>query len=175
MTNPVTPPADPTTTPPADPVTPPANNPGDVLPQWARDQITKANNEAAKYRVEKNDAVAAATAASQAEFETKIAAINESNAKTASDLEETRIQNIKLTAALTVGIPGESAAEFASLLKGTTQEEISTHAEKVKKLFGTQAPAQRAVDPSQGSGGEPTKQLAPGLPRLMSAYQSKTP
>ena len=26
----------------------------DVLPQWARDEITKANNQAAKYRTEKN-------------------------------------------------------------------------------------------------------------------------
>ena len=32
----------------------------DVLPQWARDEITKANNQAAKYRTEKNDAVEAA-------------------------------------------------------------------------------------------------------------------
>ena len=47
------------------------------LPEWAQTKIAEANAEAAKYRVEKKDAVEAAKQEVTTEFEAKIAALEE--------------------------------------------------------------------------------------------------
>lgn len=124
----------------------------DELPQWARSKLTKANNEAAKYRVEAKEAADKARRETSEEYQTKLTELNENNSALQAELDSARVDNMKIHAALAVGIPGESAAEFAELLKGSTKREISAHAEKVKALFdtGNQKPS-RAVDPSQGS------------------------
>lgn len=120
------------------------------LPAWARAQITKANNEAAKKRIEAKDAADNAKKEAADEYQSTISQLNEEKASLNVELEGAREELMKLEAALAVGIPGESAAEFAELLKGSTKREISAHAEKVKELFdGSQKPS-RAVDPSQG-------------------------
>lgn len=125
----------------------------DELPQWARAKLTKANNEAAKYRVEARDAAEKARKEASDEYLTKVTELSENNSALQAELDSARVDNMKIHAALAVGIPGESAAEFADLLKGTTEKEISEHAEKVKGLFdtGKDSKPSRAVDPSQGS------------------------
>ena len=123
------------------------------LPQWARSQLTKARNEAAKYRVEAKNAADQARSETASEYQGKLSELSESNSALQAELDSARVDNMKIHAALAVGIPGESATEFADLLKGSTEKEIAEHAEKVKALFdtGKDAKPSRAVDPSQGS------------------------
>lgn len=141
----------------------------DALPQWAREKLTKANNEAAKYRVQAKEAAEQVKAAEG--LTAQIAELSDAKAALAAELESARVGNLKLQAALSVGIPGESATEFAELLKGETPEEIQTHAEKVKELFGVKK-SDRAVDPTQGLGGKTPVDVAPGMARLAHAYKS---
>lgn len=124
----------------------------DALPEWARAQITKANNEAAKYRTKAKETEERVRFEVESEYEAQITALSDERAAIAADLNAARLDGMRLRAALAAGIPGESAVEFAELLKGETEEELAAHAEKVKGLMGTQRTA-RVVDRSQGLGG----------------------
>lgn len=127
----------------------------DVLPDWARDQITKANAEAAKYRTEKKEAVEAAKAEVTASFTSKI---EELEAQIKAKEEEgvaARYEVDRLKVALEAGIDADKVTKFAGLLKGTTSEEMKSHAEELKELFtNAEQPAKRspALDPTQGTG-----------------------
>lgn len=126
------------------------------LPQWAQDTIAEANAEAAKYRVEKKDAVEAGKAEVEASWKTKVEELEASIADRESAMSEARTDVTKLKAALEAGIDTEKVLSFASLLKGDTEEELKSHAEEVKQLFAVSDPATPpktpAVDPSQGTG-----------------------
>lgn len=126
-------------------------NKGD-LPDWARQEITDANNEAARYRVEKNDAVAAGKAQVQQEYEAKLADAQTRQDEIQADLDVALVENKKLIAAINQGIPTDAIVDFASLLNGTSDEELSSHAEKVKALFAKTPRKDPPTDPSQGSG-----------------------
>lgn len=131
------------------------------IPQWVREKLEKANNEAAKYRVKAKEAAEQARAELASEFEAKLAEVSDAKAAAVAELEKVRLEHMRLKAALAVGIPGESAAEFADLLKGSTEEEITAHAEKVKSLFGLTEKTERAIDPTQGLEGG-TGEMSPG-------------
>jgi hypothetical protein len=129
---------------------PPANTPAQQntndLPEWAREKLTKANNEAAGYRVKardlgtENDALKAQV---QTLTDEKTAALDGQGA--------VKLELFKLQTALSVGVPGEHAADFAELLKGDTADEIKAAAEKAKQFLGNgRRPS--ATDPSQGQG-----------------------
>src|SRR5690606_21817612 len=124
----------------------------DALPEWAREKLSKAYNEAAKYRVQAKEALDKARQEVSAEFEKQLAQLSDEKAAVAADLENVRLEHMRLKAALSVGIPGESASEFADLLKGNSEDEIRARAEKVKELFGVSSKPARAVDPTQGLG-----------------------
>ncbi|MCP2200062.1 hypothetical protein [Lentzea flava] len=127
-----------------------------ALPQWARDAITTANDQAARYRIAAREAGETARAEVTAEFEERISALTADKDDIALELGETRLALSRLRIALDAGIPGESAVEFAALLKGSDEDELRDHAEKVKAMFGvigTQQP-ERPVDHSQGLGRE---------------------
>lgn len=123
----------------------------DELPQWAREKLTKANNEAATYRVRAKDAEEKARQEITSEFEGKLSALSDEKSAIEAELSAARIDSMKLRAALAAGIPGESAVEFAELLKGDNEEDLAAHAEKVKGLMGAQRP--KVSDRSQGLGG----------------------
>lgn len=118
------------------------------LPQWAREAISRANNEAATYRTQlrtKTEEHTAALGQIQVLTDAKTAA----EAATASQA----LDALKLRTALTVGVPGDKAADFAELLKGDTEADIKAHAEKAFGLLNlTPAQQKTAVDPSQGLG-----------------------
>ncbi|GAB4584409.1 hypothetical protein [Nocardia sp. IFM 10818] len=124
----------------------------DSLPEWVREKLTKANNEAAKYRNEKNDAVSTAKAEAVTEYEAKLAAEAEKYSVLEQQLSDKALELVKLHAALNADIPGPSAIEFASLLQGSTEDEITAHAKTVKALFGKTETKDRPTDPTQGSG-----------------------
>lgn len=126
------------------------------LPQWAQDKIAEANAEAAKYRVEKKDAVEAGKAEVEAEWSSKFEALESQIQDKESAIAESRTEVSKLKAALETGIESDKVMTFASLLKGDTEDELKAHADEVKQLFAAQAPASDPKDPprdpSQGSG-----------------------
>jgi hypothetical protein len=137
-------------------------SPSDSLPEWAREKLTKANNEAAKYRTKAKEAAQQAQYEAEEKFSAQIAALTDERATAVAELENARLEVTKLKAALSVGIPGESASEFADLLKGSNEEEILAHAEKVKELFGASAKPARATDPTQGLDGGHATDLSAG-------------
>ena len=128
------------------------------LPDWARSAITRANEEAAKFRVEKNTAIA------DLEGAQKLAAENAAAAeKSAADLVNlqtevngSKLEVTKLRAAIAAGIPADKLDAFVPLLQGDSEETIRSHADQLKELFGTstdEPKKTKALDPSQGSGG----------------------
>jgi murein L,D-transpeptidase YcbB/YkuD len=134
------------------------------LPEWARKSLTDANNEAAAARVAKREAVEAArqevTASLTTDFDTRLAQAQQAHEEVQTELSQTKLAVAKLKAALSVGIPGESAEEFAQRIKGESDEDIAEDAAALKVLFskssGKSAPAlDPAVDRSQGSGNLP--------------------
>lgn len=126
------------------------------LPQWAQDKIAEANAEAAKYRVEKKEAVEAGKAEVAAEWESKVEALEAQIQDKDKAEAESRTEVAKLKAALATGIESDKVLTFASLLKGDTEDELKAHADEVKQLFAAEAPAgdpkDPPRDPSQGSG-----------------------
>ena len=120
-----------------------------TLPQWARDRLTKANNEAASYRIAARDAKEAALK----EVSAELSALRDEKAAIQAESDRYHLGLMKVEAALGVGIPGESMSEFTSRLRGNTLEELQADAEQLKSLFGVQNGRVRPVDPSQGQGG----------------------
>lgn len=126
------------------------------LPQWARDQISEANAEAAKYRVAKKEAVEAAKEEVRKDLQEQMDKLEADLASKDNDLLTSRNEVDKLKAAIAVGIEGDKVLKFADLLKGENPDQLRSHAEELKELFGTteQATAKStgATDPSQGTG-----------------------
>lgn len=129
----------------------------DVLPDWAREKLTKANNQAAKYRTEKKEAVEKAKQEVADSLNEKIEALEAQIAERDSEIETSKHDAAKLRAAIGAGIANDKLFTFADLLKGDDEDELASHAEELKKLFSAEekkAPTQSATDPSQGSGGK---------------------
>lgn len=134
----------------------PTSQDTDALPQWARDQISEANAQAARLRIDKNAAVEAAKAEVETEWKTKFEGLEATIAAKDDETNSARTEVAKLKAALTAGIDSDKVVSFAALLQGSDEDELSSHAEEVKKLFtvsdDTPASNPPAKDPSQGSG-----------------------
>ena len=128
----------------------------DVLPDWAREKLTKANSEAAKYRTEKKEAVEQARQEVADSFSEKVEKLEALVAERDSEIEAGRHEADKLRAAIEAGISNDKLFTFADLLKGDDPEALKSHAEELKQLFVVEDQArvkQSAVDPSQGTGG----------------------
>lgn len=135
------------------PATTPA--PKDELPDWASKEIRELRDEAAGRRVDnKNLTEQLTTVGGQVQTLTteKDEAITRATTAEASLL--------KLKVALSAGVPGEQAAEFAELLQGSTEQELKDHAEKIRKFGGPQQ-GRLPFDPSQGLGGNDNTPLTP--------------
>ena len=144
----------------------PVTQTGDA-PEWARNAITKANNEAAKYRTDLR--------AKTEEHTAVLAQVDTLSAEKAEALErasnaEKELLKYKTTVA--ANVPGEQAGQFAGLLQGNTAEELKAHADQLLAMFGPPNKRVPATDPSQGQGnGEPT--LSEGAAFLANALQGK--
>lgn len=133
----------------------------DELPQWARDQITEANNQAAKYRTEKNEAIEAAKSEVTKSFESKIEELEAKIQESAATGDTARHEVDRLKVTIQSGISADKALSFADLLKGENEDELRSHADELKKLFTTEEAGGKtppATDPSQGNHGQ-TKPL----------------
>lgn len=117
-----------------------------TLPEWARNAISRGNNESAEWRVKfrNKEAEHTATLTELATLKETVATSQESATKATTEL-------LKLSVALAAGIPGEKAAAFAARLQGTTEDELKADAESLKGVFPTDSVSD-ATDPSQGRG-----------------------
>lgn len=131
----------------------PASKTPEVLPEWARKQISEANAEAAKYRTERNNIEAETKAALTADFDTQFKTLSDEKSAITAERDSATEQLSKLKVALAAGIPGETAVKFAALLQGKDEVELTAHAEELKGMFGSPNKPPRAVDPSHGATG----------------------
>lgn len=119
--------------------------------------VADANAEAAKYRVEKKEAVEAAKQEVTESFNARIAEIEAELAAKDTDASEARADATKLRAAIKADIETSKVLDFADLLKGETEDELVSHAETLKTMFAPDNPGaskQAPVDPSQGRTGK---------------------
>jgi chromosome segregation ATPase len=122
----------------------PAATGKETLPEWAQRELTDVRQEAARYRNEKKEALSAVET-TKAEFESKFTDLNDK-------LNNKELELLKLKAALAAKVPGESAEEFAGLLKGEDFDSLKAHAENVKAMFAAFNKPDAPVDHSQGTG-----------------------
>lgn len=117
------------------------------LPDWAKTELAEARAEAAKYRVEKNQAVDQAKADAAAAYMTEKAELEGKLSKSESNL-------LRLRIAVGAKVPADKIETFAERLQGETEDELRSDAEKLKELFASpeKSGPDPAVDPLQGSG-----------------------
>lgn len=135
----------------------PTPDPAPVAGQetFSKDYVQQLRNEAAKYRTEKNDAVEAAKAAVQQEWEGKLTETASKISELEGQLGAAGIELTKLRIALELGVPSDKVLAFAEILKGDNEDAIKASATSAKELFGGfAAPPSNdpAFDPTQGSG-----------------------
>lgn len=118
------------------------------LPEWAKTELAEARSEAARYRVEKNQAVEQAKADAEAAYTTEKAELEGKLSKSESNL-------LRLRIAVGANVPADKIETFAERLQGETEDELRSDAEKLKSFFTApevQSTSQSAVDNTQGSG-----------------------
>lgn len=122
----------------------------DSLPEWAQKELTKARNDAAKYRTEKRELKQQLENAGEAdkkrsEVEKKL----HEQSETLSDRES---ELGKLKAVLNAGMPADQAVSMASRVKGATEDEWNHDAAELASMFGESVKPERRPDYSQGAG-----------------------
>lgn len=118
------------------------------LPDWAREKISKANNEAANYRVQLRESESARTA-----LETKVADLTAQGTAASSALNERQGDFDRLVTAVQTLFPEKPEIfAFAKTLQGDSEEELKSHAVELKQMFGISTGPSPATDRSQGHG-----------------------
>lgn len=129
------------------------------LPQFAQDMIKSLRDEAAKHRTAKGEAVEAAkaelTASLTADFETKLAAQKAETEAAQTETSTHKLALDKLRTALGARVEPtvfEEVELFAGQLKGSTEDEVKTEADGLKRLLGAAWGKVPATDPSPEGG-----------------------
>lgn len=121
------------------------------IPEWARQQISKANQEAASYRVQLREATEA-----RQKLEEQVSSLSTTKSELESQLAFKSTDFDKLATAIQAEVPHEHVFSFANTLKGDTAEELAAHAAELKSMFGISRGPSPAIDRSQGQGGQPS-------------------
>lgn len=119
-------------------------------PKWLQDELSRARDDAAKYRTRLRDAKSEVEAEVRSELSKEVDDLKTEVSDLKGKLTIAESEGLKLDAALAVGVPGEHLKAFAERLKGTTLDELKADAETAKKMFG--AGTSRATDSSAGLG-----------------------
>lgn len=122
------------------------------IPDWARKSISEANAEAAKYRNQVKTIADETATKLNAEWESKLKSVAEEKTAALSERDNSSLEYTKLKVALNSGVSADKAVDFAGLLQGSNEEELSAYAQKVLQFGGAQKPA-KATDPTQGMTG----------------------
>ncbi|KAA9155544.1 hypothetical protein FPZ12_029555 [Amycolatopsis acidicola] len=139
---------------------PPAGNPQSVteLPEFWQGEITRARDDAAKYRTERNalrDQLGIAT-----EKASKFDELSEKYEQSLTSVADSDSKYGKLSAVLgaiqDTTIPAHRALTLASRVQGATAEEWAADAKSLVDMFsGSAGQPRRPIDPSQGQGHVP--------------------
>src|ERR1700744_1198093 len=121
------------------------------LPDWARKQISDANTEAAKYRVQLKEAREARKA-----LEDQVVTLTNEKSATATSATSIQSDFDRLVPAIQAEGPHDKIFAFAKTVQSDTEDELKAHAEELKSMFSLNPGPVRAVDRSQGHGAEPT-------------------
>ena len=140
---------------------------------WYEKEIKELRAEAAKYRVQKNEAVTAAREATVQEYDRKLAEERSrvDEMKQATGLAE--LETEKYKAAVRAGIPTNAIDEVVSLAQGTDADSIASSVDKLKSIMGNAA-KEPAVDPTQGTGAVKPLPLN-GDPVMQALIKAATP
>lgn len=125
------------------------------IPDWVREKLTKANNEAARYRTERNTARESETSAlnAKAEADQKVSGAIE-------DRDQAVLELTKYKALLEAGFPGDAVAKYVGRLSGSTEDELKADAEELFQLFGGSG-NHSGYDRSQGLGSNDNSPVTP--------------
>lgn len=148
-----------------------ANN-TETLPEWARKAISEANGEAASYRQKAKTAADEAKAEVTATFTEQLKTLSDEKTAIVAERDNASSNYNKLIAALSAGVPGDTAVEFAALLQGNSMDEYKDHAEKLKGMFGAGGRV-KAVDPSHGFNGSSSATPEDAFAAIFKANLSK--
>lgn len=140
------------------------NKPNDDKPNppsnsdWRDKEITDLRDENARRRIEARDANAELE---RYKGDSTKAQDEKAEAVKRADTAETSLT--KLRVALSVGVPSDQADEFAQLLQGNDEKELTEYANRIRKFNQTPTPQNdRAYDHSQGQGdGSPARSNSP--------------
>lgn len=128
----------------------PAPKPGpksDELPKWARDSLTKANEEAASARVQLREEQAA-----RASLQEQVVTLTTEKTAAQAAASEVQADFDKVVVSINAGVPHDRIFAFAKTLQGSTLDELSAHATELKSIFSFGSDPEPAVDRSQGYG-----------------------
>lgn len=155
-------------TPEAPKPTPPVQKPSkeDELPDWARQQITSANQEAANTRVQLREAKTALSAAQE-----QVASLTAEKTQAVSASASIQTDFDKLVTAVKALAPEDNKKyfSFAKTLQGVSEDDLTKHAAELTSLFAIQTSASPAYDRSQGQSGD---QLAQDVGAQFGAFMT---
>lgn len=123
------------------------------IPDWARQQISKANQEAANYRVQLREATEA-----RQKLEEQVSSLSTVKSELESQYSSKSTDFDKLATAVQTLFPDKPEVfTFAKTLQGANEDELRTHATELRSMFGISSAPSPAVDRSQGIGGQPSQ------------------
>jgi hypothetical protein len=137
---------------------------------FSREYVTELRNEAAKARTDKKSAVEVAKAERDTEWQEQVNASQAEQTRLQTELGDSWVELQKLHSAISAGVPTDKLLAFASVLKGSTADELDSAAKSAKDLFGGFNKNDPATDPTQGSGGR--SPLALNSDALLQAVKS---
>lgn len=124
-----------------------SNSSNHDLPDWARSQISKANQEAANYRVQLRESEKA-----RQSLEEQVVSLSTDKESTSSVLSAVQGDFDRLVTAIQAEVPHSHVFAFAKTLQGSNTDELAAHANELKEMFNLSRTASPAVDRSQGHG-----------------------
>lgn len=119
---------------------------------FSLDYVQGLRQEAAKYRTERNEAVANVKAELESNFEQQLSAKDSEFSELKVQLSAREVELLKLKSILAAGISTDDVLTVADLVQGSDEATVSESIERVKSLIGKNPPRDRPIDPSQGSG-----------------------
>src|SRR5690606_27301525 len=126
------------------------NGSTDDLPQWARDAIRRANNEAAERRVQLKG-----LEQTLAELKSQLTEAVDAKTDAEKSVGDRDLEMKKLQIALDAGVACYRVRSIAARLQGSNEDELKADAKALIEEFNLNKPTQpqRLVDPTQARGG----------------------
>lgn len=128
----------------------------EAVETFSKEHVQELRNEAAKYRIEKKDAVELARTEVRAEvireYEAKMAERDQALTGIQNEFSTTKLELLKLKSVLAADIPSVDVMEVVSLVQGSDEDSISDSVARVKALIGKVPQRDLPVDRSQGTG-----------------------